>query len=333
MATAPRRVLLFTFAGGQTLDVVGPAEVFAGANAWAAARDPGPPAYRVEIVARRAGPVAMGSGVVLMAERDTRSVRGAVDTLLVAGGSHGLPAARADADLPDWLRRQAARARRVGSVCTGAFLLAGAGLLDGRRVTTHWAAAERLAREHPRLRVEPDAIWVRDGRFYSSAGVSAGMDLALALVEEDLGREAALAVARHLVLFLQRPGGQSQFSAHLEAQTRARGPLAELPDWIERHLDGDLSVPALAERVGMSPRNFARVFARCFGATPAKYVERARLERARACLDEGRRGLEEVADLCGFGSAERMRKTFLRHLRVSPQDYRGRFGRALRRSA
>ncbi len=320
---------IFTFPGAQTLDATGPAEVFAASSAWLAEhRGHREPAYRVEILARRAGPVRMGSGLGLVADRAYASLRGPVDTLLFAGGSAGIAGALADPKLLPWLRRTAPRVRRLGSVCTGAFFLAEAGLLDGRRATTHWAAVERLARRHPAVRVEPDAIYVRDGALVTSAGVTAGMDLALALVEEDWGREVALGVARQLVMFLKRPGGQSQFSAHLEAQTRSGGALAGLPDHVAASLADDLSVPALATRFAMSPRNFARVFAREFGVTPAKYVERVRLERARACLEDPGCGLEEVARSCGFGNEERMRKTFLRHLRVLPREYRRRFSEA-----
>jgi transcriptional regulator GlxA family with amidase domain len=302
-------VAIFTYPGAQVLDVTGPSEVFAiASDTLSRARGIDSPAYRVEILAPSAGPVRMSSGLQLVADRAFRSVRGPLDTLLLSGGRLGLRDALADLALLPWLRRMAGRVRRLGSVCTGAFFLAEAGLLDGRRATTHWSAAQRLADRYPRIDVDPDAIYVRDGSVVTSAGVTAGMDLALALVEEDWGREVALGVARRLVVFLKRPGGQSQFSAHLEAQSRASG--------------------ALAARFAMSPRNFARVFTRELGVTPAKYVERARLERARACLEDGRRSLEEVAVLCGFGSEERMRKTFLRQLRVLPREYRRCFSEA-----
>jgi transcriptional regulator GlxA family with amidase domain len=319
----PRRIAILTYPGGQTLDVTGPFEVFSGANAWCRGRGDVVPAYALEILAAAPGPVRMSSGLMLVADRAYGAVRGGLDTLLVAGGD--ARAAAADARLLAWLRAMRPRARRVASVCTGAFVLAAAGLLDGRRATTHWAAAPALARQFPRVAVDPDAIWVHDGTVWTSAGVTAGMDLALALVEEDLGREAALTVARHLVVFLKRPGGQSQFSVHLEAQTVSRGPLKDLPEWIVEHLDGDLSVEALASRAAMSPRNFARVFVRVTGTTPAKFVERARVERARRLLEEGAPSVETVASECGFGSAERMRRTFRRHLRVVPLDYRRRF--------
>ena len=219
----------------------------------------------------------------------------------------------------------APRVRRLASVCSGTFLLAEAGLLDGRRVTTHWRGCDELARRYPALTVERDPIFVRDGTVYTSAGVTAGMDLALALVEEDHGRQLALRVARQLVMFLKRPGGQSQFSAQLALQTADREPLRELQAWIADHLDGDLSVPVLAAEVAMSERNFARVFTRDVGVTPARFVERARVEGARRRLEESADGVEMVAARCGFGSAEVMRRAFLRLLGVPPSAYRGRF--------
>jgi transcriptional regulator GlxA family with amidase domain len=216
----------------------------------------------------------------------------------------------------------------LASVCTGAFILASAGLLNDRRATTHWRSANALSREYPAITIDPDAIFVRDGHIYTSAGVTAGMDLALALVEEDFGREVALMVARLLVLFLKRPGGQSQFSSQLAVQMLPSGPLKGLPEWILEHLAEDLSVERLAARVAMSPRNFARVFLKETGATPAKFVEIARIEKARRELEDSNVAVEAVACLCGFGNAERMRRTFQRHLRVVPQEYRRRFENA-----
>lgn len=321
----PRRVVLLGFAGAQVLDVVGPLEVFAAAaQRLAAGGRSAPPAYAVEIVARRAGPFACSSGLRLIADRGIAEVRGGIDTLLVAGG-RGIESVLGDGVVIAWLRRAAGRSRRVASVCTGAFLLAEAGLLARRRATTHWAWCDALARRYPSVRVDPDPIFVRDGRICTSAGVTAGMDLALALVEEDHGRAIALQVARQLVLFLRRPGGQSQFSAQLALQQADREPLRELQAWIADHIDADLSVPRLAQRAAMSPRNFARVFAREVGVTPARFVERLRLEAARRRLEESTHGVEAVAAQCGFGSAESMRRTFLRAVCVAPSAYRSRF--------
>ena len=328
--TATRHVALVAFARAQVLDITGPLEVFSQAARHLRADKPrAEPAYAIEIVARRAGPLAMSSGIRLVADRSIGEVKGGVDTLLVAGGP-GTIAAMADDLLLAWLRRMAKRVRRLGSVCSGTFLLAEAGLLEGRRVTSHWQVCRELGRRYPGLIVEEDPIFVQDGSIYTSAGVTAGMDLALALVEEDYGRETALAVARQLVLFLQRPGGQSQFSAQLAAQSADRQPLRALQGWIADHLTEDLSVAALAHQVAMSERNFSRVFGREVGASPAQFVPRARLEAARRRLEESPDGVEKIADECGFASAEVMRRAFLRFLRVAPSAYRTRFRPAAR---
>jgi len=322
--TRPRRVAILVFDGVQSLDVIGPLEVFTAASQQLRERAPRARGYAVELVAPRAGIVTTGSGVRLDVARPYRAARG-IDTLVIAGGD--VRAVMRQQALLRWLVATSRRVRRLASVCTGAFVLAEAGLLTGRCATTHWRAAERLARRYPRVAVESDAIFVRDGRVYTSAGVTAGIDLALALVEEDLGHAAALDVARHLVVFLKRPGGQSQFSSHLAAQTVAPGPLGDLPEWIVANLGADLSVERLAARAAMSPRNFARVFQRETGATPAKFVERARLDAARRGLEDGGLSLEQVADRCGFASAEQMRRAFQRHLHIVPIDYRRRFHR------
>jgi transcriptional regulator GlxA family with amidase domain len=313
----PRRVVIVAFSGVQPLDVLGPAEVFT----QAATLVPG--AYSVELVARDAGPVRSTS-VGLVAERAFRNCRGAIDTLIVAGGPGSRAAARDSATVA-FVRNAARRARRVCSVCTGAFVLAKAGLLEGRRATTHWASCDRLAERNPGVVVEHDPIFVRDGNVYTSAGVTAGMDLSLALVEEDLGREAALVVARWMVLFVKRPGGQAQFSAQLSAQTAEREPLRELQEWIAGNLDADLSVPALAARAHMSERNFARAFRREVGMTPAAYVEIARVEAARIALESAGTPVDVVARRAGFGTVETMRRAFHRRLGVGPAEYRARF--------
>ena len=319
-----RRVVVVAFPGVNLLDVAGPSEVF-GSLGEATGDEGIAGSYRVELIsASDELGVRASCGLGLAGERSIGAVRGAIDTLMVPGGTGVWEAAR-DRALVGWLRRVAPRARRVGSVCTGAFLLAAAGLLDGRRATTHWRWCERLAGEYPGVRVEPDAIFVREGPVSTSAGVTAGMDLALAMVEEDHGRGVALAVARHLVMFVRRPGGQSQFSPLLELQGSDRRALREIQEWVAEHLAGDLSVDALADRAHMSPRNFARVFRKEVGATPARFVERVRVDAARRRLEETDAGLERVARDCGFGGADAMRRSFLRQLRVSPGDYRGRF--------
>jgi transcriptional regulator GlxA family with amidase domain len=312
-----RRVVIVAFEGVEPLDVVGPAEVF-----FTAARLR-PPSYAVEVVAPTAKPLR-ASSVSLAPDRAIASCRGPIDTLVCAGGTGVREAARNEA-LIRWLRAAAERSRRVASVCTGAFLLARAGLLDGRRATTHWSACAALAKRYPEIRVEPDPIFVEDGGVYTSAGVTAGMDLALALVDEDLGRDVALEVARWLVLFLRRPGGQSQFSAQLAAQAAVREPLQELQAWIPDNLNSDLSVPALARRASMSERNFARAFRREVGMTPAAYVETSRVESARIALESSGDPIDLIARRTGFGTVETMRRAFRRRLGVSPGDYRNRF--------
>ncbi len=322
----PRRLVLVAFDGVQALDLTGPMEVFNTALRFAEGT------YSIEVVAPTASPVASSSGLAIVPEGSLAEVRGEVDTLVVAGGA-GTRKAAEDELFIAAVRRVAARSRRVASVCTGAFLLARAGLLHGRRATTHWAYCERLAATGPDIDVEPDAIFVRDEHVWTSAGVTAGMDLALALVEEDLGRDAALDVARWLVLFVQRPGGQSQFSAALSARRAEREPLREIQGYIAGNLAADLRVEALAERAFMSPRNFARAFRREVGQTPAAYVEAARLEAARHALADGVASVESIARRVGFGTPETMRRAFHRRLGVGPAEYRGRFGSALHRAA
>jgi transcriptional regulator GlxA family with amidase domain len=323
-----RRIAMVAFDNAQILDIAA-LEVFSRAARLMTdeGRRAGPPPYQVEVLARKAGPVTMSSGLQLIATRRISDVRGGIDTLLVSGGV-GVHKLAADSSVIRWLQRMAERTRRMASICTGTFLLARAGLLDGKRVTTHWASCERLQREYAKLTVDPDPIFVKEGRYYTSAGVTAGLDLALALVEEDHGPQVAREVARQLVLFLKRPGGQSQFSAQLSVQVADRAPLGELTAWMADHLREDLTVEALARRASMSPRNFARVFTRQVGVTPARLVERLRVEAARRRLEESIDGVEEIADDCGFGSAERMRCAFLRTLRVPPSAYRSRFADA-----
>ena len=320
-----RRIAMVGFPEAQMLDICGPLEVFSRASRVLSDEGrKGPDVYTVELLARHAGLVRTSSGIELVASRSFESVRNGLDTLLVAGG-RGVHAALSDRALINWLRRIAPRVRRLASVCTGTFLLAEAGLLDGKRVTTHWASCDKLAAQYPRLTVDPDPIFIRQGRLYTAAGVTSGMDLALALVAEDHGTAVSRAVARELVLFLQRPGGQSQFSTQLQIQSSDSESLAELQAWMADHLREDLSVDALARRVAMSPRNFARVFAKTAGTTPAQFVQRMRVEAARRRLEESEEGVKEIAAECGFGTAESMRRAFLRAIRVPPSAYRSRF--------
>jgi transcriptional regulator GlxA family with amidase domain len=323
---AIRRVALLVYPLVDLLDVAGPSEVFGAAGrALAAVDGASGPGYSVEVLSTSHDlAIETDSAVGLRAHRSYLNTGGPIDTLLVAGGLGAEEAAK-DKSLLRWLKRMAPRVRRLGSICTGAFVLAAAGLLNGRRATTHWKWCSRLALAYPQIEVDTDPIFVRDGPVSTSAGVTAGMDLALALVEEDFGQAAALWIARHLVMFARRPGGQSQFSVFLDLQTAEREPLRNLQTWVAEHLDQNLSVARLAERVHMSSRNFARVFRQQVGWTPARFIERVRVEAARRELEESNAGLNQVARQCGFGSPDSMRRSFLRVLRVAPADYRRRF--------
>jgi transcriptional regulator GlxA family with amidase domain len=321
-----RKIVILAYPGVQPLDVAGPAEVFAGASQLAAL-DSGAAAYDVEVVAQTTEPIVTRDGAYGIApRRTTASVRGPIDTLIVAGG-WGVYDQVSNRSLIRWVRSAARRSRRVTSVCSGSFLLAEAGLLEGKRATTHWSSCAELARRHPEIDVDPEPIFVHDGDVWTSAGVTAGMDLSLALVEADLGREVAADVARWLVLFLQRPGGQAQFSSQLRAQAAQRDPLRELQLWIADHLDDDLRVEALAERAAMSPRNFARAFRDETGRTPAAYVTDLRVERSRQLLEDGAASIDSIARSCGFGTPETMRRAFARRVGVPPAEYRSRFRR------
>ncbi len=314
----------------QLLDVTGPMQVFASANEHVteAAAEAGTeagkvPPYALRVVAQGGGAVTASAGLTLGA--DPLPLRGAsVDTLIVAGGQ-GVEAAAADPVLVEWVRGRASQARRVASVCTGAFLLAASGKLDGRRATTHWSFCAELARRFPAIQVEPDPIFVHDGPVWTSAGVTAGIDLALALVEEDLGRAVALAVARYLVVFLKRPGGQAQFSTTLSLQS-AEDSFGALHGWIKEHLSENISLPTLAREAGMSERSFSRHYLEATGLTPARAVELLRMEAARQMLSESRLPVKRISQRCGFGSEETMRRSFLRLLAATPQEYRARFG-------
>jgi transcriptional regulator GlxA family with amidase domain len=300
-------VELLTFPLVQLLDVTGPIQVFASANDLVL-EGGGRPPYVLKVVAQSGTQVTASAGVKLST------------VPLPLGG-----AAAADPVIIDWVRARAKRARRIASVCTGAFLLAASGLLDGRRAATHWSYCAELARRFPKVRVESDPIFVRDGSVWSSAGVTAGIDLALALVEEDLGPTVALAVARYLVVFMKRPGGQAQFSTALSLQA-ADDEFGSLHEWINKHLGDDLPLPVLADQAGMSERSFSRHYAKATGLTPARAIERLRVEAARRLLSESHLPVKRICQRCGFGSEETMRRSFLRLLEVTPQEYRKRFG-------
>ncbi|PRH85616.1 AraC family transcriptional regulator [Labrys okinawensis] len=317
---ACRPVDLLAFPGFQLLDIAGPMQVFASANRLR--EDDGlPAAYRLRIVARQTQ-VAAWAGLTLQAE-PLPDASEACDTLVIAGG-RAVHQAIEDAELVAWVTARATAVRRVAAVCTGAFLAGAAGLLDGRRAVTHWDSCALLAERFPAARVESDPIFIEDGKLWTSAGVTAGIDLALALVERDLGRAMALAVARELVVFLKRPGGQSQYSAALALQHGA-SRFESLHGWMRENLADDLSVPALAARAGMSERSFQRRYREATGLPPARAVERLRVEQARTLLADTAQPLKQIAACCGFGCEETMRRSFARHLATTPQSYRERF--------
>jgi transcriptional regulator GlxA family with amidase domain len=318
----PRRVVIVAFPGVQPIDAVGPFEVFSGAGRAVAAlgRAGG---YRVTLASTDGAQVRTGSGIGLCTG-PLPGVEEPIDTLVLPGGE-GVEPARRDPDLMRWIAAVAPGCRRVATVCTGAFLAAAAGLLEGRRVTTHWASAGRLATEFPGVVVDPDPIYIRDGTVWTSAGVTAGIDLALALVEDDHGSEVAQTVARWLVMFLHRPGGQTQFASPVWVPRAERSTVRAVQSLVERAPGGDHRLPVLAASAAMSVRHFARVFHEEVGETPGRFVERVRLEAARHELETSDATLEAVARRCGFGTAETLRRVFHRRLNVSPDAYRRRF--------
>lgn len=312
--------------GVQLLDVSGPLDVFAEVNAQFGHTAP---PYKLLVIATKAGPITSSSGVRLMPDyRIGEDIGTKLDTLLVAG----CPNAEAGSDdkrLIEWLRRQATIARRFGSVCSGAFFLAEAGLLNGHRVTTHWAVADALAQQYPNVTVDKDAIHIRDGALRTAAGVTAGLDMALALVEEDLGREVAIQVARQLVMFFKRPGGQMQFSHKGEAALEGRAALQELQRWVAANPERDHSIKNLAERLDLSPRHFARLFRSEIGMTPAAWIEEVRINAARGFLEAGQDAPKQVALSCGFADVNTFRRAFVRHVGVTPAEYKKRFARII----
>jgi transcriptional regulator GlxA family with amidase domain len=315
--TAPR-VVFVAIPGAQILDMTGPLEVFSTASRFLPSVS-----YRTSVVSTDGGPVLASCGLEF-ATKPISGVRGPVDTLVVAGGSD--TDLHATDDLLWHLRRLAKTSRRVTSVCSGAFLLAAAGLLDGRRATTHWRDCAELATEYPLVTVVADAIFVRDDHVWTSAGVTAGIDLALALVAEDHGAPAAAAVARQLVVYLQRSGGQAQFSALLAVQALDSEPVRDLLSWLPEHLEEDLTVPVLARRLHLSQRQFTRVFKAQVGVTAADHVEAVRLETACRLLETTRSSIGHIAVICGFGVAETMNRTFRRRLGTTPGEHRRHFG-------
>jgi transcriptional regulator GlxA family with amidase domain len=313
-------VAILAFPGVQMLDLVGPADVFA----EAAAQLGQPDAYKLSVIASQAGELRGSNGMRVAVDATLATQRGRIDTLLVAGSPRVWDAPR-DPATAAWLQKHARTVARIGSVCTGAFVLAEAGLLDGKRATTHWNSAERLAASYPTVQVTSDNIYVKDGKTYTSAGVTAGMDMALFMVEEDHGRDLALRVARELVMFLKRPGGQSQYSAYLAAQTADKSTVRDIQEHVLANLGADLSVPALCKLAAMSERNFARVFRAATGVTPAAFVESARIDEARRLVEASDVPMKKLADTLGYANVDGFRRAFARRLGVSPNDYRRRF--------
>ena len=318
----PRNIALIGYDGAQSLDLVGPLEVFAMANRYA-----GAPAYTILLASLEGGEVTCNSGLRLAGFTRVADLPGDLDTVLVAGGDEAGLLSMRGSGLVEWLQARRESVRRIGSVCSGAFVLAEAGLLDGRRATTHWDSCDAMRTFRPAVRLEPDAIFVADPPFYTSAGVTAGIDLCLALVEADLGAEVALAVARNLVLFMRRPGGQTQFSAGLGVQAAATPKLRTLVAEITGDPAGDLSLPELARRSGMTERTFSRVFQKETGTTPAAFVEIVRVDRAKALLETSDWPLAQVGERSGFGSLDGLHRAFQKRVGITPGEYRQRFGR------
>ncbi len=322
-----RRIGIVAFDGFEIIDLTGPLDVFAMTNeGFRRSGMTDEAVYPIETFAKEPGLVMASCGLQINAVSAYGEIRDDIDTLLIPGAPD-VNCVLSDPALQEWVYAMSSRVRRLVSVCTGAFLLAKIGLLDGRRATTHWAYCDRLAADYPSVTVEPDRIFLRDGRISTSGGITSGIDLALSLLEEDWGREQALLTAQYMVVFLKRPGGQSQFSGYLVSEATNHPDIRALQVWIMEHPAEDLHIDVLAERMAMSPRNFARVFQAQTGMTPAKFVEKARTDAARHLLGATGHRIETVAVVTGFGDAERMRRAFVRNLGINPQDYRERFTR------
>lgn len=322
-ASQPRNIALVGYAGAQSLDIVGPLEVFSMANRFAET-----PPYNVILASPEGGTITCNSGLLLGGSVPLEALPTNLDTILVAGGSRDALRRASDDHMLGWLNQRAATTPRLGSVCSGALVLAASGVLDGRRATTHWGYCDEMRNLRPAVQLEPDAIFVADPPYYTSAGVTAGIDLCLSLVEADCGSQLALAVARNLVLFMRRPGGQTQYSEGLNVQAAATPRLRQLVTDISADPRGDLSVPELASRAAMSERTFSRVFQKETGVSPAAFVEIARVNRAKALLETSSWALGRVAERAGFGSVEGLHRAFNKRVGVTPGEYRQRFGRA-----
>jgi transcriptional regulator GlxA family with amidase domain len=321
-----RTIGIVIFPDVEILDITGPSEVFNFANLTLIKQGlTQKNIYTIKLLADQSGPVTTMSGLQIFAEDVYHNPNTEIDTLIIPGGE--VDKALANQQLISWIKSMSTQVRRLVSVCTGAFLLARAGLLEGRKATTHWHYCQQLSTEYPGVKVERDYIFIKDGHIFTSGSITSGIDLALALLEEDWGRDLAMYVARFLVVFLQRPGGQSQFSNYLITEASHRPDLRELQTWIINHPGQDLRVEALAKRMAMSPRNFARLFLTETGMTPAKFVEMARIDQARHLLESSDLSIETIADKSGFKDTERMRRAFIRQMGVNPQNYRQHFSR------
>lgn len=322
-----RRVAMVIFPGCVMLDACGPMEVFSFANitlqmfGLIAATEV---SYVMSFIAEKSGPVVTSSGIKLHADFGFNEIKEPIDTLMIAGAPQLLEVMK-DEKMCAFLKKMLPNVRRLASICTGALVLAESDILKGRRATTHWLYCNYLSTQYENIRVEPDKIFIRDGNVYTSGGVTAGMDLAINLVEEDWGSDIASGTARGMLIFMRRPGGQSQFSTYVMNEAKTRKDFRELQAWIVSNPQADLSIEALAERMAMSPRNFSRIFCQEVGISPAKFVERVRLEAARNRLVQSDQPIENVATSCGFSSAEQMRRSFQRLLKITPQEYREKF--------
>jgi transcriptional regulator GlxA family with amidase domain len=319
-----RRIVLVTTQSAGSLEYMGPPQVFDEARIFLEHAGRSDLAYDVEVVSRGTGTLYARKGFEISAPKSYARLRGDVDTLILQAADEHDECLR-DRRFLEWVARMSSRVRRIVSICTGSFILAEAGVLDGRRAATHWCACDDFRRRYPRVRLEEDPIYVKDGHIYTSAGATSGMDLAIALVEEDLGTEFARRVAQGLVMFLRRPGNQSQFSVQVPAEPQDAAGVSEIERYVFEHLDADLRVEVLADRFAMSPRTLSRWFRRRFGVAPGRYVEQCRLERARQYLEETDEGVAQVASRCGDASADGLRLAFERNLGVTPREYRRRF--------
>ncbi|MEQ1546965.1 GlxA family transcriptional regulator [Methyloglobulus sp.] len=322
-----RHIAMLTYPDCMLIDVCGPMDVFNFANhalRQMGRVSPSETSYTLTIVAEKSGPVKTSSGICIIADKGYEELDKGVDTLLVTG-SASVEAAVQDTKMRNWLIHMMPKVRRMGSICSGALVLAESGLLNGRKATTHWMYCDEMAKQYSNIRVEPDKIFVRDGNMHTSGGVTAGIDLTLSLIEDDWGWEVAAGVARAMLIFMRRPGGQSQFSSYVFNEAKTRKDFRDLQAWIVSNPQADLGVEQLAERMAMSPRNFSRLFCQEIGVTPAKFVEGIRLEAARNMMLQTDLPMESVAANCGFSNAEQMRRTFQRLLKTTPQEHRSYF--------